>query len=119
MKGENKMTPIEQFMKSCSEQHLHAGLDDLSYGIEWLSALEKLANNATGQIDNRTLQEEIIYMSSFTRIMSLPDQQRYMEYCEKLLPLDCILEILDKNPALKYNYNGTNSLVRSYLSIMI
>lgn len=112
------MTPIDQFMKSCSEQHLHAALDDLSYGLEWLSALGTLAKNSTGQIDNRTLQEEIIYMSSFTRIMAIPDQNRYMEYCEKLLPLDCILEILDKNPALRYSYDSTNTLVRSYISLM-
>lgn len=112
------MTPVEYFLKSCREQDQYAGQDDLTFGLKWLEALETLAGQTQTILQETTLQEEIIYMGCFTRLMDNKDQNRYLACCEKLLPVDCILEILDKNPSLKYGYKQESGLIRSYLNLM-
>jgi hypothetical protein len=109
---------MEKFLHTNANNH-HAHLDDETYGARWLSALETLARNSQSQILDPTLQQEIIYMAHFMRIMPDEDQNRFLQYCEKLLPMDCILEMLDKNPVLQYNYRGESGPIRSYINIML
>jgi len=112
------VNPMEKFLQTNANIH-HAQMDDETYGARWLSALETLAKSNHAQIQDPTLQQEIIYMAHFMRIMSDSDQNRFLQYCEKLLPMDCILELLDKNPILQYSYRGESGPIRSYINIML
>lgn len=112
------MDPIKQFIDACAQMALLAGLDNITYGHHWLQAIYDLYQTSNQMIQQANIQETIIQVGQYMKIMAWPEQETYLRYCEKLLPIDCLLEILDKYPILQGSYQGNNQAVRSYLTIL-
>lgn len=109
---------IDKFTQCCQDMGHYAGMEEIPYGQKWLKILYDLYRECEEKILLATIQETIIHIGQFMKMMNWPDQECYLRYCEKLLPVDCLLEIMDKYPILHGSYQGNNKTIKTYLSIM-